>query len=347
MIYETKSLSAHLLSTPVNDVPSVPNSVTSSISSAGRNRGKRAKAIAILGMHRSGTSAITRAVNLLGFYLGDETKLMGRGADNPEKFWEHLGICRLQERLLAQLHRSWDTASPLPEQWHLSETFHQFRNELRDLVAADFSAHSFWAWKDPRSCLLMPLWRDILEELQTDLHCIFVVRNPIDVANSLNRRDPISFNKAMGVWFNYCVTALKDTAAVPTAFVSYDRFVASCETEMRRCLDILNLQLEYGQLWQENIISSICPELRHNCSSPDELNNAPRPVQDFYYVLAEACLQWSARDGHFDKLVGEFCRDFHAYASFFEAEQSHPARLPFVSRTLRRWKKSFRKRLSF
>jgi hypothetical protein len=48
------------------------------------------KIIVVLGMHRSGTSALTRGLSTLGVGLGDT--LHPAGSDNPTGFWEDRDI---------------------------------------------------------------------------------------------------------------------------------------------------------------------------------------------------------------------------------------------------------------
>ena len=135
-------------------------------------------------MHRSGTSTVARAINLLGVPLGDEAKMMPASADNTEGYWEHLEIYDLQNRLMARLERGWDTAGPLPVGWLQSEIVQPFKVELARIVAANFGGLPLWAWKEPQTCLLLPLWREVLEKADTKLSCLFVVRSPVDVAGS-------------------------------------------------------------------------------------------------------------------------------------------------------------------
>ncbi len=63
------------------------------------NKGK-ARAICILGMHRSGTSTVARTINLLGAYLGEDEKMMPPSPNNPEGYWEHMELFNLHVRLL-------------------------------------------------------------------------------------------------------------------------------------------------------------------------------------------------------------------------------------------------------
>ena len=70
------------------------------------------RALLILGMHRSGTSAVTGALALRGVYLGQD--LMPPGPDNPRGFWEHAGVVAIHERLLEALDRRWDDLRAMP-----------------------------------------------------------------------------------------------------------------------------------------------------------------------------------------------------------------------------------------
>ncbi len=282
---------------------------------------KPSTAICILGVHRSGTSTLTRAINALGAYLGEEKDLMRGDSANPEGYWERLDICNLQERLLTRLKRTWDTAAPLPDQWHLSEAVRPFREELKQLVAAHFAPHFLWAWKDPRSCLFLPLWKDVLDELEIQLLCVFVVRSPLDVARSLKKRDYIPLQKAFGIWFNYSVAALQGTAGAPLALVSYDRFLESWETELRKCAAVLGIQWPGDeQRLKETMQSFIRPNLRHSRSTPRELETAPSPVRELYGLMVDAAGAATVPDGHLARTVGRLAEEFRAYASFFQTD---------------------------
>src|SRR4051794_27736950 len=74
-----------------------------------------AQAVLVLGMHRSGTSAMAGALALCGFATGSD--LMPAAADNPKGFWEHAGVVAIHERLLRALDRPWHDPRPLPDDW--------------------------------------------------------------------------------------------------------------------------------------------------------------------------------------------------------------------------------------
>ena len=58
-------------------------------------------ALVVLGMHRSGTSALTGMLHRLGVALGEH--LMPATNDNPRGYWEHADIVKVHERLMAAL----------------------------------------------------------------------------------------------------------------------------------------------------------------------------------------------------------------------------------------------------
>ena len=64
------------------------------------------RAVLVLGMHRSGTSALARAVQMLGVYLGNN--FLSPRPDNPTGYWEDKHICDLNERLLAAFGLKWE-----------------------------------------------------------------------------------------------------------------------------------------------------------------------------------------------------------------------------------------------
>ncbi|MGA2244470.1 MAG: hypothetical protein ABSH48_05675 [Verrucomicrobiota bacterium] len=303
------------------------------------------KAICILGMHRSGTSCVTRAMNLLGVFLGEPAKMEAPGPDNPKGFWEHRDIRWIQNGLLESLNRTWDTVQPLPRDWEKSDAVRPFKQALTDLVAAEFSTHSPWGWKEPQSCLLLPLWRDVLQSAKTELACLFMVRNPVDVAESLAARNGIPFNAGLGIWYHYNLVALRDAADLPVVFLGYERFLAQWETELRRSAFALGLAWpENETLLREEMNRFIDPGLWHNQSADDRLQSLPIPVQELYRTLTAGADAGSAQRAALQEIAGRLWGEFQAYASFFEPIP-RPVRGSWPTRTWRRWQRSVGKRL--
>jgi hypothetical protein len=56
------------------------------------------KLIVVLGMHRSGTSTVTKSLELMGVGLG--ANLHPAGFDNPKGFWEDRERIEINDKLL-------------------------------------------------------------------------------------------------------------------------------------------------------------------------------------------------------------------------------------------------------
>ncbi len=176
-------------------------------------------ALLILGMHRSGTSAVTGALALRGVYLGQD--LMPPGPDNPKGFWEHAGVVAIHERLLHALDRAWDDLRALPDGWLAHPACLRARDELRALLQAEFAGQALWAVKDPRLCRLLPLWLPLLDEMGIAAKAVVVARDPREVAASLQVRNQWPQALSRELWLRHVAGALLDSAALPRCVLAY------------------------------------------------------------------------------------------------------------------------------
>ena len=154
-------------------------------------------ALAIGGMHRSGTSLTASLVAGAGVHLGDE--LMAAGAGNPRGHFEDLEFYNLHQRILAANGLSMEgftcQASIAVPPAALTQA--------TELVGRRRAAARAWGWKDPRTVLFLDFWAELLPEVRW----LFVVRSPDDVVDSLLRRGDTAFvmnpRHAIDVWVAY------------------------------------------------------------------------------------------------------------------------------------------------
>lgn len=266
-------------SVPYTDV--VPAVSTTGIAEPMRKPKTKPTAIGILGMHRSGTSSVARVVNVLGAYVGEDRDLMQPTPDNPEGYWEYQQIFVIHERILTTLQRTWDTALHLPTDWHLSEELAPHRDELIELVQTQFGKKAVWAWKDPRTSILLPLWKDILAKLEIELQCLLVFRNPLDVARSLETRDGFSRDAGFSLWLNHNLAMLTSSIGLRRALVSYTGLLADPIANVSRWAAELPLQWSPGnETLQNKLRQAVRTELCHSKSTLEELRRSgcPAPV---------------------------------------------------------------------
>ena len=112
--------------------------------------------LVIIGMHRSGTSLLTQWLYRCGLHVGDE--LMVANGANEHGYFEDMDFVRLHEDLLrsSALPDTGLTDKDLPE---LSSA--QKENIIHLLESKD-TGSAPWGWKDPRTCLFLPVYRQLL-----------------------------------------------------------------------------------------------------------------------------------------------------------------------------------------
>ncbi|MBW7475545.1 hypothetical protein K0T92_12360 [Paenibacillus oenotherae] len=242
-------------------------------------------AIIILGMHRSGTSLLAKTVRSLGVYLGSEGQMIGPREDNPEGFWEHAEIVDIHEKLLASLSSSWDTTEPLPAEWWQSEEAAASREQLKAIISRDFSQRTIWGFKDPRTCLLLPLWKPVLEELNIVPSYIVCLRNPLNVAASLHRRDRFTNEKSLALWTLYVLSSLYHTQDEKRIIVSYDHMLEQPVETGKIISDFLNIP--FDEEVRDRMSSLPDRTLRHGTfgtSDMLQMQSVPSIVKHIYQI---------------------------------------------------------------
>jgi hypothetical protein len=189
-----------------------------------------ATVVCVLGMHRSGTSAVSRMLNLLGVYLGPEQSMWPAGHANRKGYWEHQGLMALNEELLARFGGRWDLPPAFPPSWHRDAAVEDLRERARHLLATDFASRPLWGWKDPRSCLTLPFWQDVIGPMRY----VIAIRNPCAVAASLNRRDAMATAQAERLWLAHVTASLTHSSGHSRTLVFYEDIIRNGQGELRR-----------------------------------------------------------------------------------------------------------------
>lgn len=171
----------------------------------------------ILGMHRSGTSMVTRLVNMMGAYFGPEGVSLGANDENPKGFWERRDVLDLDEALLHAAGADWIRVADFDLDKIPPSTVDSFRTQAAKLIL-ELDAHRPWVMKEPRQCLLFPLWRELLEIPV----CIFVHRQPIQVAQSLQKRNGFPIHLGLALWERYTLDALRTMVGLPVVLVLHE-----------------------------------------------------------------------------------------------------------------------------
>jgi GT2 family glycosyltransferase len=194
-------------------------------------------------MHRSGTSALTRVLNLLGFDL--PKNLLQPNKANRAGYWESPSVNRLNDELLVAAGTDkWDWRSfSLEKQESLYLTTLE-KNALA-LLEEEFASSRFILLKDPRICRLIWFWRDVLEAFDANPLVVCPIRNPLEVATSLQKRNGIDPAHAYLLWMRYVLDAEAYSRNMPRSFVSYDALLTAWQPVVQR------LESDLGLAWPE------------------------------------------------------------------------------------------------
>ena len=177
------------------------------------------RGVLVLGMHRSGTSAVTRVVNLLGVPLCDPADFVTSDQDdNPSGFWESRRLVAVNDQVLAHFGGTWAEPPELPPGWAALPGLAPLRREARRCFALSYPTRE-WVWKDPRACLTLPFWRSLL---RGRLAAIVVVRHPLEVARSLEKRNRMPLAAGLALWDRYMRDAVAGLGDLPALYVHYD-----------------------------------------------------------------------------------------------------------------------------
>ncbi len=196
--------------------------------------------VLVLGMHRSGTSALTRVLNLLGLDAGRDV-LMGASESNPTGHWEVERLTSFNDRLLDDRGGRW-SAPPATDGAALAALADgSWGDEAAELHTEAF-AGTPWVWKDPRVSLLLPFWRAVLtRDGAVAPHEVVALRDPTEIAGSLAARDDMALAYGLALWERYTRTLLGDLDGHRVCFVPYERMLAEPETVARElvafCVD--------------------------------------------------------------------------------------------------------------
>lgn len=220
------------------------------------------RAIVILGMHRSGTSALGGALQLLGVDFGQ--RLVPPGVGNEKGYWEHPEILDLHDKLLSSLGSRWDHNKPLPSDWIKRKITRKVRSFLIRIVQRDFEHTPLLGLKDPRMCRLMPLWLSIFRTLDIEPHFVLVLRHPWEVAESLAERDGIDHPKSYLLWLEHVVQAEIATRSHKRSFVRYEEMVDDPVATLGELREQLGGNLQPPSEIRSSLQQFLDPSLRHH-----------------------------------------------------------------------------------
>jgi hypothetical protein len=230
--------------------------------------------ILVLGMYRSGTSALTGALAKAGAVPG--AHLTPATTDNPEGSWECAPVVRLNDQLLQRLGARWDGVAPLPAGWPALPAVQALRAEAADIIRTEFGDAKLAVLKDPRLCRLLPFWREVLADAGFAVCGALMVRRPMEVAASLARREQFAPEKSLALWLAHLIEAERDSRGLSRATLSYDALLADPAGALARVCDDAAFPLKPTAAQRKAAADLVRPELQrqHHDSAQKPMREA-------------------------------------------------------------------------
>ena len=243
----------------------------------------------VLGMHRSGTSVITRALQVLGVDLGQHL-LPAETGINDKGFWEDIDITAFDVDLLKDLGHDWHTLSPILAHEIENPAITPLKLRAAQLLRSRLADTELFGLKDPRMAKLIPFWQAVFEHLQVEVSYVVACRNPMNVAHSLATRDGFSREKSYLLWFEHMLMSTKHTEQARRIFVDYDLILNDPDHQLMRISAAFDRPFSAeSQAFREFKNEFLELSLRHNGFAPEDLDldtAAPDEVRQLHQLLS-------------------------------------------------------------
>ncbi len=274
-------------------------------------------------MHRSGTSALTRVLSLLGCDL--PKSIMAPTNANAAGYWESTAVYHLNDRLLASAGTSWSDWLEFNPRWLESPKARQFRDEAAKIIEEEFGVSRQFILKDPRICRLVPFWTDVFAELDIDVVAILPIRNPLEVASSLQLRDAMDPLFAQLLWLRHVLDAEFSSRGMRRFFATYDDLLENWAKIADRSQSALEMSWpRFSLQTADEIEEFIGKDLRHHRETAEKIIDNPT-VSPWLRQAFEIFWEWG-RNGErvediprLDKIRGEFNAAAPAFARLVDA----------------------------
>lgn len=277
----------------------------------------RRTCIMVLGMHRSGTSALTRAISLLGAAL--PKNMLPPDPDNEKGFWESAPLMALHENMLAEGGSRWDDWRSFDPNNIATARLQFYHAEIARLIDEEYGSAPLFVLKEPRISRFVPLYAEILERMHIDVRYVLIERNPLAVIGSLAKRNGMTTGFSSLLWLRHELEAEHATRGRPRVFLSYEGMLDDWRKGIERITSALKIDWPLPDLeWHAMLSSHFSEDHQHHAASDSTLFADERIagwVKDAYAALKS--LQENANDAEVMAVLDRVKAEFDAVSPVF------------------------------
>jgi hypothetical protein len=218
------------------------------------------------------------------------------GLGNVDGHWESNAIADFNDELLTSAGTRWDDWLPFNGGWYDSPVRADYERRGAEVLRQEFGDASLFVVKDPRTCRIAPFWFNVLEAEGIEPAIVVIVRNPLEVAASLQARDGIEPGYGHLLWLRHILDAEAATRGRKRFFCSYDQLMMSWRIVATKIQTQLGLSWPRFSVAVEEDISRFLNKERRHHEVPVEAVVGDPALSSWLRGTFEVMLRW-AQDG--------------------------------------------------
>ncbi|GAB3921811.1 hypothetical protein GCM10011575_15170 [Microlunatus endophyticus] len=276
-------------------------------------RGRHQSLLMVTGPGRSGTSAVTGALNQLGIHV--PPVLVKPNRSNNRGFFETRWVVDFQRKVLEKAHTYEFDADPQAVERMAKADSQRNREQLTNWLRSAVRGHQQVVIKDPRSVWLDDLWAGAADTIGLTISFLTMLRHPAEVVGSRQtyyastdderKARDYAISKVAG-WINVSLINERQTRGRSRVFLRYTDLLDDWRTALGGIRDRLGLEfnasLDPGT--PSPIDDFISPELHRIRTGWDDLG-VPEPLRELADEVWAAC-ERLADDGESAELEAVF-----------------------------------------
>ncbi|NVO29168.1 hypothetical protein HJ526_17220 [Donghicola sp. C2-DW-16] len=230
--------------------------------------------VVVLGMHRSGTSALAGILARLGCALPQD--IMPANDFNPKGYYESILTYNLNDAIFRSKDTAWDDWQTFPRDWYGTADMDAFMADGRKVLQNEFGNMPICVLKDPRICRLMPFWKQVFEREGLHPTYLLIHRNPIEVANSLHRREGWPMSTGFLLWLRHVLEAEAGSRGAARSFANYESLLADWRSVIGKFQKQTGLTLPLSvEEAEDEVAAFLTSDLRHSAETAETLAAHP------------------------------------------------------------------------
>jgi hypothetical protein len=189
-------------------------------------------AIFIVGYYRSGTSALSGALQRLGVKFYNDAD---PNEHNPLGFYEIPELIQYDVDLFARLGVDWTDVRGLPQGWAERADLASYLSRLEEILRRRFTRDDkVWGLKHPHLCRTLPIYERAARQAGHKPHVVHIFRDPWTAASSQQRKNGLTRAHALLLWMSYLTSGEREARHLPRSWLTYHDLLSNPKEQLRR-----------------------------------------------------------------------------------------------------------------